>query len=104
MRPAQAEYEGHQPEDIVGPSRGGAVAMSLASRNTPLVWLCPAWSCWGTAKSVKRNTVILTPGLIPWGRLRIARNRSETAVYPPWLWSKWATITAWPTRSLWRRC
>ncbi len=59
VRLAQAEYDNHQPEVIVGSSRGGAVAMNLASGNTPLVLLCPAWKRWGTAKTVKRNTVIL---------------------------------------------
>ncbi len=59
VRIAQAEYDSHRPEVIVGSSQGGAVAMNLASGNTPLVLLCPAWKRWGTAKTVKRNTVIL---------------------------------------------
>lgn len=56
---AQAEYDRHRPDVIVGSSRGGAVAMNIDSLSTPLVLLCPAWKRWGTAKSVKPGTVIL---------------------------------------------
>ena len=56
---AQAEFDKHQPDVIVGSSRGGAVAMNLESGDTPLVLLCPAWKKRGTAKKVKRNTTIL---------------------------------------------
>ena len=59
VRTAQAEYERHHPDVIVGSSRGGAVAMKLEAGTTPLVLLCPAWKRWGTAKSVKPGTVIL---------------------------------------------
>ena len=56
---AQAEFDKHHPDVIVGSSRGGAVAMNLESGDTPLVLLCPAWKKRGTAKRVKRNTTIL---------------------------------------------
>lgn len=56
---AQAEYDQHRPDVIVGSSRGGAVAMNLESGSTPLVLLCPAWKRWGTAGTVKPPTVIL---------------------------------------------
>jgi hypothetical protein len=56
---AQAELERHQPDVIVGSSRGAAVAINLDSGDTPLVLLCPAWKKWGTAKTVKPSTVIL---------------------------------------------
>ena len=59
VRIAQAEFNQHQPDVIVGSSRGGAVAMNLASGDTPLVLLCPAWKRWGTARAVKENTTIL---------------------------------------------
>jgi hypothetical protein len=59
LRIAQAEFDKHQPDVIVGSSRGGAVAMNIDSKNTPLVLLCPAWKKWGTATTVKPNTVIL---------------------------------------------
>jgi hypothetical protein len=56
---AQAEYNKHQPDVIVGSSRGGAVAVNMQSGDTPLVLLCPAWKNWGTATTVKPHTVIL---------------------------------------------
>lgn len=59
VRTAQAEYDRHQPDVIVGSSRGGAVAMNINSSNTPLVLLCPAWKRWGTARRVKPGTIIL---------------------------------------------
>lgn len=59
VRTAQSEYDLHQPDVIVGSSRGGAVAMNIDSKDTPLVLLCPAWKKWGTVKTIKPNSVIL---------------------------------------------
>lgn len=59
VRIAQAEYDQHHPDVIVGSSPGGAVAMNIESRDTPLVLLCPAWKKWGSATTVKKNTIIL---------------------------------------------
>ncbi|MFG0261943.1 MAG: hypothetical protein ACF788_06100 [Novipirellula sp. JB048] len=59
VRTAQTEYDQHQPDVIVGSSRGGAVAINIKSGETTLVLLCPAWQNWGTARTVKANTVIL---------------------------------------------
>jgi alpha-beta hydrolase superfamily lysophospholipase len=59
VRIAQAEYDRHRPAVVVGSSRGGAVAMSLDSGDTPLVLLCPAWKKYGTASPVKKDTTIL---------------------------------------------
>jgi len=59
VRIAQAEFNQHRPDVVVGSSRGGAVAMNIDSGMTPLVLLCPAWKHWGTARTVKPNTVIL---------------------------------------------
>ena len=59
VRIAQSEYDQGQPDAVVGSSRGAAVAMNIDSKKTPLVLLCPAWKNWGTAKTVKPNTVIL---------------------------------------------
>ena len=59
VRTAQAEFDRHRPDVIVGSSRGGAVAMNIDSGSTPLVLLCPAWKRWGTARTVKPGTVIL---------------------------------------------
>jgi hypothetical protein len=55
----QVEYDRGKADVVVESSRGGAVAMNIDSGDTPLVLLCPAWKTWGTATTVKRNTVIL---------------------------------------------
>ncbi len=56
---AQAAYDAHVPEVIVGSSRGGAVAMHVQSADTPLILLCPAWRDHGGMVPVKTNTWIL---------------------------------------------
>jgi pimeloyl-ACP methyl ester carboxylesterase len=56
---AQAAFDEHQPDVVVGSSRGGAVALNLRSGNAKLVLLCPAWRNWGTATVAKPGTVIL---------------------------------------------
>lgn len=56
---AQAAYDQHAPDVIVGSSRGGAVAMHVQSRDTPLVLLCPAWRDHGWIDCVKPETWIL---------------------------------------------
>jgi hypothetical protein len=53
INPAQAQFDKHQPNVVVGSSRGGAVAMNLDSKDTPLVLLCPAWKKYGTAKTIR---------------------------------------------------
>lgn len=59
VRTAQAAFDSHSPDVIVGSSRGGAVAMNIRSGRTPLVLLCPAWKRWGTVSKLKSNTIIL---------------------------------------------
>ena len=59
VRIAQAEFDKHQPQVVVGSSRGGAVAMNINSGSAKLVLLCPAWRKFGTARTVKPGTVIL---------------------------------------------
>jgi hypothetical protein len=59
VRIAQAEFDKHEPDVVVGSSRGGAVAMNIDSGDAKLVLLCPAWKKYGTAKTVKPGTVIL---------------------------------------------
>ena len=56
---AQAEFDKHEPEVVVGSSRGGGVAMNINSGETPLVLLCPAWQNWGTIRTLKPDTLIL---------------------------------------------
>jgi Alpha/beta hydrolase family len=59
VRIAQSEFDRHQPDVVVGSSRGGAVAMNIKCGSTKLVLLCPAWKKWGAATTVKPGTVIL---------------------------------------------
>src|SRR6266567_3225871 len=53
VRIAQAEFDRHQAQVVVGSSRGGAVAMNISSGEARLVLLCPAWRKYGTARAVK---------------------------------------------------
>jgi hypothetical protein len=59
VRTAQAEFDRHGPDVVVGSSRGGAVALNLDSGDTPLVLLCPAWKRWGTVRTAKPRITIL---------------------------------------------
>jgi hypothetical protein len=59
LRTAQQAFDQHQPEVVVGSSRGGAVAVNLKSGSARLVLLCPAWKKWGTAETVKPRTKII---------------------------------------------
>ncbi|MBV8487471.1 MAG: alpha/beta hydrolase [Planctomycetaceae bacterium] len=59
VRIAQAEFDRHRPEIVIGSSRGGAVAMNIDSAAARLVLLCPAWKRWGNATTVKPGTLIL---------------------------------------------
>jgi hypothetical protein len=81
---AQAEFDKHKPDVIVGSSRGGALAMNLDADDTPLVLLCPAWKKYGSAKTTKANTVILhsrADEVIPFAESEeLARNSGATLV------------------------
>ncbi len=80
VRIAQAEFDRHQSEVVVGSSRGGAVAMNINCGQTPLVLLCPAWKKWGTARTVKPGTIILHAGaddVVPFSdSVELVRNSS----------------------------
>jgi hypothetical protein len=56
---AQEEFDKHQPQVVVGSSRGGAVAMNIDVGEARLVLLCPTWKKWGRARTIKPDTVIL---------------------------------------------
>lgn len=56
---AQDEFDKHQPDVVVGLSRGGAVAVNIDTGAARLVLLCPGWKKWGTATTVKPGTIIL---------------------------------------------
>jgi predicted esterase YcpF (UPF0227 family) len=49
LQAAQRAFDQHQPEVVVGSSRGGAVAVNLASGSARLVLICPAWKKRGLA-------------------------------------------------------
>ena len=78
VRVAQVEFDNHQPDVVVGLSRGGAVAVNLSSGCSRLVLLCPGWKKWGTARTVKPGTVILhsrADGVVPFADSEeLARN------------------------------
>lgn len=59
VRITQAEFDKHQPQVVVGSSRGGAVAMNIKVGAAKLVLLCPAWKKYGAVRTVKPDTVIL---------------------------------------------
>jgi hypothetical protein len=59
VRIAQAEFDRHRPEVVVGSSRGGAVAMNIHAAVARLVLLCPAWKRWGTARTIPAGSVVL---------------------------------------------
>jgi predicted esterase YcpF (UPF0227 family) len=46
LQTAQAAFDQHQPDVVVGSSRGGAIAMNLRPHQAKLVLLCPAWKKW----------------------------------------------------------
>ena len=84
VRIAQAEFDKHQPQVVVGSSRGGAVAMNINSGEARLVLLCPAWKKWGTARTVKPGTVILhsrADDVVPFADSEeLARNSGATLI------------------------
>ncbi len=56
---AQKVFNRHQPEVVVGWSRGGAVAMSIDRGQARLILIAPAWKNWGTVTAVKPEVTIL---------------------------------------------
>jgi hypothetical protein len=61
---AQETYDTCRPGLIVGVSMGGAVAMNLATGDTPLILVAPTWRLWevlwfGRARRVKAATVVV---------------------------------------------
>ncbi|HWB13516.1 MAG TPA: alpha/beta hydrolase [Pirellulales bacterium] len=83
VRIAQAEFDKHQPQVVVGSSRGGAVAMNMKSGDAKLVLLCPAWKragsvilhsraddvvAFGDSEELVRNSGLPSASLIVVGR------------------------------------
>lgn len=86
LETAQVAFDQHQPDVVVGSSRGGAVAVNLDSGNARLVLICPAWKKWGSAKITKPETQILhsrADDVVPFGdSMELLSNSSlpETAL------------------------
>jgi hypothetical protein len=84
VRIAQAEFDRHRPQVVVGSSRGGAVAMNINSGDVKLVLLCPAWKKYGTARTVKPNAVILhsrADDVVPFANSEeLAKNSGATLI------------------------
>ncbi len=84
VRIAQAEFDKHHPDVVVGSSRGGALAMNINSGKAKLVLLCPAWKRHGSAKTVKPGTVILhsrADDVVPFADSEeLARNSGATLI------------------------
>ncbi len=56
---AQDAVDIHQPDIVVGSSRGGAIAVNIDTNGAPRVLIAPAWKMFGSADTVPSNTVIL---------------------------------------------
>jgi hypothetical protein len=84
VRIAQEEFDKHQPQVVVGSSRGWAVAMTINRGDAKLVLLCPAWKKYGTARTVKADTVILhsrADNVVPFADSEeLARNSGATLI------------------------
>ena len=56
---AQDAVDIHQPDVVVGSSRGGAIAANIDTNGAPRVLIAPAWNMFGQSDTVPSNTVIL---------------------------------------------
>lgn len=56
---AQVAFDSFKPDVIVGSSRGGAVAMSMESGETPLILLAPAWKRWGKVDRITKPNFLI---------------------------------------------
>ena len=59
VRTAQAAFDAHRPAVVVGSSRGGAVALSLAPHDAAVVLVCPAWRKFAPGTTASARTRIL---------------------------------------------
>ena len=102
---AQAEFDRHQPDAVVGSSRGGAVAMNIRSGVGPAGLALPRLEALGQRHDGQAGHG--DPALR--GRRRGADRRQPRAADPQRpaavgtpAWS--GPITAWPTPSPWPQC
>jgi hypothetical protein len=80
---AQREFDRHQPQVVVGSSRGGAIAMNMRVGQARLVLLCPAWRKFGAARTVKPGTAILHSRLDDVVPFRDSEELVRTSGLPP---------------------
>ena len=59
VQTAQDAVDEHNPDIVVGSSRGGALAMNIDTNGAPRVLIAPAWKMFGSANTVPGGTVIL---------------------------------------------
>ena len=59
VRIAQDAFDAHRPAVVVGSSRGGAVALSLAPHDAAVVLVCPAWKKFAPGTKATARTRIL---------------------------------------------
>ena len=59
VRSAQQAFDEHQPDVVIGLSRGGAVAINMDVNQSPLVLVCPGWKRFGHAQITGKKTIIL---------------------------------------------
>ena len=79
---AQHAFDEFRPDVVVGSSRGGAVALSMAAGHTPLVLLAPAWRWCGVGPVVRSRAVVLhspNDALVPVSDSRELCRRNPTA-------------------------
>ena len=82
LQTAQRAFDQHQPDVVVGSSRGGAVAVNLALGAARLVLICQAWKKWGSARTVKPGTRILhsrADDAVPFGGLHGTAGKLQPA-------------------------
>ena len=72
VQTAQEAFDQFKPDVIVGSSRGGSVAMKMESGDSPLILLAPAWRRWDTARSIKKNRIVIHSPMTSSCRLRTA--------------------------------
>ena len=56
---AQDAVDAHNPDVVVGSSRGGAIAVNIDTNGAPRVLIAPAWNMFGSVDTVPANTTIL---------------------------------------------
>jgi hypothetical protein len=59
LKTAQDAFDKYKPDVIVGSSRGGALAMAMNHKDTPMILMAPAWKLYGCEPKVSSKCAIL---------------------------------------------